>query len=86
MHLHLEKYHSSVTNLPGKKIYIADTLSRAYLPHAHFNQTNDFRELETLNQAQHIRMSETTFQQLKTATLKHQTPQTLMDTVPTNWL
>ena len=61
-------------------------LSRAYLPHAYVNQTNDFRELETLNQVQHIRMSETTFQQLTTATLKDQTLQTLMDTVPTNWL
>ena len=60
-------------------------LSRAYLPHTHYNQTDVFRELETINQAQHIRMSETTFQQLKTATSKDQTLQTLMGTVLTGW-
>ena len=60
-------------------------LSRAYLPHSHSNQTDVFRELETINQAQHIRMSETTFQQLNTATSKDQTLQTLMGTVLTGW-
>ena len=85
MLLRLQKYHLSLTYIPGKKIYIADMLSRAYLPHSHSNQTDVFRELETINQAQHIRMSETTFQQLKTATSKDQTLQTLMGTVLTGW-
>ena len=60
-------------------------LSRAYLPCTHSNQTNVFRELETVNQAQHIRKSETTFQQVKTATSKDQTLQTLMGAVLTGW-
>ena len=85
MLLRLQKYHLSLTYLPGKNIYIADMLSRAYLPHSHSNQTDVFRELETINQAQHIRMSETTFQQLNTATSKDQTLQTLMGTVLTGW-
>ena len=60
-------------------------LSRAYLSHTHSNQTDVFRELETINQAQDVRVSETTFQQLKTATSKDQTLQLLMGTVLTGW-
>ena len=83
MLLRLQKYPLSVSYLPGKQIYIADMLSRAYLPDT--NQTDVFRELETINQAQHIRMMETTFQQLKQASHEDQTLQTLMDTVLKGW-
>ena len=60
-------------------------LSRAYLPHTQSNHTDVFKELETINQAQHIRMTDTTFQQLKTATVEDQTLQTLMGTVLKGW-
>ena len=68
--LHLQKHHLNITYLSGKQIYIVDMLSRAYLPHTHSNQTDVFRELKTINQAQDVRVSETTFWQLRTATSK----------------
>ena len=85
MLLRLQKYNLHVTYLPGKHIYIADMLSQAYLPHTQSNHTDVFKELETINQAQHISMTDTTFQQLKTATGEDRTLQTLMGTVLKGW-
>ena len=85
MLLRLQKYHLSVHYLPGKQIYIADMLSRAYLPFTNSDQTAVFKELETINQAQHVRMLETTYQQIKKATCKDETLQHLISTVLAGW-
>ena len=55
------------------------------MPYTHSSHTDVFKELETINQAQHIRMTDTTFQQLKTDKVEDQTLQMLISTVLKGW-
>ena len=87
MLLQLQKYALSVKYGPGKQIYIADMLSRAYLKevmnegYSYVSQLQS--EIEAINHAEHVRMKESTHYQVKKASQCDQTLQVLMNTVLT---
>ena len=89
MLLRLQKYSLSVKYCPGKQIFIADMLSRAYLKevmdegYSYVSQLQS--EIEAINHAEHERMKESTHYQVKKASQCDQTLQVLMNTVLTGW-
>ena len=89
MLLRLQKYSLSVKYCPGKQIFIADMLSRAYLKevmdegYSYVSQLQS--EIEAINYAEHVRMKESTHYQVKKASQCDQTLQVLMNTVLTGW-
>jgi len=74
---------------PGKQVYIADMLSRAYLKEVmveRYSYVSELQEeIEGINHAEHVRMKESTHNQVKTASQHDQTLQVLMNTVLTGW-
>lgn len=90
MLLRLQKYILNVTYCPGKQIYIADMLSRAYLPEefleeGHFSVSQLQSEIESIHHAEHVRMKVSSHQQIKKASQTDQTLQVLMNTVLKGW-
>ena len=89
MFLRLQKYALSVKYCPGKQIYIANILSRAYLKevmdegYSYVSQLQS--EIEAINHAEHVHMKESTHYQVKKASQCDQTLQVLMNTVLTGW-
>ena len=80
MILRLQKYHLALQYCPGSKMYIADMLSRAYIINHKEKEEKDydvfrleheeqlFKEIELIDQAQHLHMQEATQAQIKKAT------------------
>lgn len=65
MLLNLQRYSLSVKYKRGKDLYLADTLSKAYLPEA--NSCEFTRELEEIDYRPLIPVRDETWQQLKNA-------------------
>ena len=63
MIMRLQKCQVHVTYMPGKKMYIADTLSRAFLP-----GTGDQKEFEHVHAAQYVPMTKSRLETLREAT------------------
>ena len=89
MLLRLQKYSLSVKYCPGKQIFIADMLSRAYLKEVMdegYSYVSQLQSgIEAINHAEHVRMKESTHYQVKKASQCDQTLQVLMNTVLTGW-
>lgn len=90
MLLRLQRYTLSVKYCPGKQIYIADMLSRAYLhekggEEEHFSISQLQLEVESICHAEHVRMKESTHRKVKNASQTDQTLQVLMSTVLQGW-
>ena len=89
MLLRLQKYSIMVTNCPGKQIYIADMLSRAYIKeiiderYSYVSQLQS--EIEAINHAEHVHMKESTHYQVKKASQCDQMLQVLRNMVLTGW-
>ncbi|XP_022785990.1 uncharacterized protein K02A2.6-like [Stylophora pistillata] len=97
MLLRLQKYNLHVKYLPGSQMYIADMLSRAYLPADHSQHENipeyqifqlsqeqlSFQEIANINQVDYMRLSEGTHQQIKQCTITDATLQSLMNMIMT---
>jgi transposase InsO family protein len=65
MLMRLQRYRLSVTYKPGKELFLADTLSRAYLRNEMQISTV---ELEEINHREHMRICEDTWKRIETAT------------------
>jgi hypothetical protein len=99
MFLRLQKYHLDIQYLPGTKLYIADFLSRAYLPESTKQQENIpeyqilkiqreqqlYEEIESINQMEYLRISDATSIQLQKETQTDTTLQTLKSVVLQGW-
>ena len=89
MLLRLQKYSLSVKYCPGKQIYIADMLSRAYLKevmeegYSYVCQLQS--EIEGIDYAEHVRMKESTHYQVKKVSQGDQTLQVRKNVVLTGW-
>ena len=99
MLLRLQKYNLKVEHLPSSNMYIADMLSRAYLKKPTTSTVSEyqifqlkheeqvFKDIkEAINQAEYLRFSDTTHQQIKKTTQADTTLQALVTTVLTGWL
>ena len=75
-------YDIEVRYLEGKKMLLADTLSRAYLPTQGENTASEF---ETVNAITCLQMSESRISQLKQETQSDQNLQTLKRTILQGW-
>ena len=84
MLLRLQHYNLDVNYKKGSEMYIADFLSRASLPHSH-DKTNDYDifslELENMNFAEFLRISDTRLQQIQKLTCSDCQLQTLKTTI-----
>ena len=85
MLLRLQKYSLIVKYCPGKQIYIADMLSRAYMKERYSYVSQLQSEIEAINHAEHIRMKESPHYQVKKASQCDQTLQVLRNLVLTGW-
>ena len=88
MLLRLQHYNLDVNYKKGSEMYIADFLSRASLPHSH-DKTNDYDifslELENMNFAEFLRISDTRLQQIQKLTCSDCQLQTLKTTILAGW-
>ena len=75
-------YDADIQYLEGKKMFIADTLSRAYLKN---NENDNEAEFETVNAVMHLAMSEEQIAKIRTATSKDQVISTLKATIQHGW-
>ena len=81
--LRLQNYETHVVYHPGSKMYIADTLSRAYLPSEEMD--DDHMELEQVNLLSHLPISMPLTEKLKQSTADDPTLQELHAVVTTGW-
>ena len=97
MLLRLQKYNLQVRYQPGKEMYIADMLSRAYLneqvpkadsDYAIFQLQQEaqlYKEIEQINPAEHVRLSEKGLAEIKVATQQDASLQELSTVILTGW-
>ena len=97
MLLRLQKYSLKVQYCPGKEMYIADMLSRAYLQEKCNASTSDFqifslrqeiklyKDIEEIDPAQHVRLSKKGLDSLKAATAQDEILQQLTSTILRGW-
>ena len=88
MLLKLQSYNLDVHYKKGSEMYIADLLSRASLPNTDTAKT-DFdifsTELESINLAEYLRISDTRLHQIQRLTASDSQLQTLRETIITGW-
>ena len=97
MLLRLQKYNLQVKYCPGKEMYIADMLSRAYLNEQVPNAANEYeifyrkeevqlyKEIEQINPAEHVRLSEKGVAEIKAATQQDASLQELSLIIHKGW-
>ena len=83
MLLKLQKFHLIVTYKNGKSMYLADTLSRAYLPEIH--SCSFAEELEEINHTQALAMTDDRLQQFKHVSTDDPVMQALRETILRGW-
>jgi transposase InsO family protein len=83
MMMRLQKYDAKVEYLQGKKMYLADTLSRAYLPTSTSKGPQD--DIEHVHMTQYLPISDGRLAEIKTATEKDDVLQMLMKTILAGW-
>ena len=93
MLLRLQKYNLKVEHLSGSKMCIADMLSWAYLKKTTTSTVSEykifqlkhqeqvFNDIEAINQAENLQVSDTTHQQIKKTTQADTTRQALVTTM-----
>lgn len=81
--LRLSHYDVDIVYKPGREMYLADTLSRAYL------QTSDRSKIETetecINMLDFLPVSKVTLKEIQTATTKAHTCQVLRELITNGW-
>ena len=95
MLLRLQKYDINIVYKQGKHMYLADTLSRAYMQgtQGRDNKNSDFvhmqteleRELECSDVVQHIPVTDQRLQEIKQTAANDSTKQQLITTIVTGW-
>ena len=97
MILKLQKYNLVLKYCPGSQMYIADMLSRAYLKNQQFKEITLYQlfqlqqeeatlaDIETINFAEYLRVSEATQQKIKKHTQSDAALQILLATVLAGW-
>ena len=79
--LRLQAYNVTIIHVPGSKLLLADTLSRAYLPNA--CEASD--EAEHINMIQSLPITKDRLKQIQTETEKDTTLQQLKATIMEGW-
>ena len=82
MMLRLQKYDVEVEYLKGKEMYLADTLSRAYLPDTTDRYSDEFA---SVHMAKYLPVSEMRLEKIKRETAKDEVLQILKQTVLQGW-
>ncbi|XP_063962569.1 uncharacterized protein K02A2.6-like [Lytechinus pictus] len=82
MLVRMHTYDVVIRYKPGKEMYLADTLSRAYLQSG---KTDEMRELETVNLAMHIPVSQPLLTEIREATKRDETMQRLQEIIKQGW-
>ena len=83
MLLRLQKYNLDVTYLQGEKMFVADTLSRAYLPEV--NSCMYVRELEEVDHRANLPVSDERWQQLTHASADDPVFKQLRTVIQSGW-
>lgn len=81
--MNLQRYSLNVKYKKGKDLYLADTLSRAYLPEV--NACEFSRELEEIDHRPWMPVREETWQQLQNAAADDPKQQTLRRVIMRGW-
>ena len=87
MMLRLQKYDLKVTYKKGSEMYLADTLSRAFVPSSTVEDTRGDAEKDTesINMVQYLPVSETTQNIIRTATESDPVMKELKTTIREGW-
>lgn len=96
MMLRLQRYEFEVTYKRGAKMYMADTLSRAYLPHHEVsstdleqvmtvNRTPTEKDVENINMCQFLPVTDETLSKIQKHTQQDQQLQTLKQVILQGW-
>lgn len=84
--LRLHNYDVDIKYKPGNEMYLADTLSRAYVEtNQHIHKSETEIEVESIQAFDYIPMSEAQFTEIKEETTKDSTLQTLKSTILQGW-
>ena len=84
--LTLEKYDISITYVPGKYMYVADTLSRASLNEKSADsELNDDMEVVVHSLVTNLPLTEEKLTQMKSETAQDETLQELLKVVKSGW-
>jgi len=81
MLMRLQKYDVEVTYTPGKKMYLADTLSRAYRP----TTEGEHKDFEQVNATQYVAVTDSRLAEIKTATEADQTLTAVKQVILQGW-
>ncbi|XP_063446850.1 uncharacterized protein K02A2.6-like [Mytilus trossulus] len=84
MLLRLQKYDIILQYRPGKEMYLADTLSRAYLKETS-DSSNTTDEIESINMIDELPISEERISELQEHTRKDQQMQELKEVIQEGW-
>jgi len=81
MLMRLQKYDVKLSYMPGKRMYLADTLSRAYLPTTEGRQD----EFEHVNATQHVAITDSRLEEIQAATEADQSLTALKQVILQGW-
>ena len=82
MMMHLQRYDITVSYERGKNMFLADLLSRAYLPK---NSEPEGEELESVNMASYVPISDQRLEEIRLATQNDESLQVLMKVILQSW-
>ena len=84
--LRLQKYEVNITYVPGKYMYVADTLSRAFLDEQHTDtDLNEDMEVMVLSLITNLPMTQEKLAQMKSATAQDEDLQMSSKVVKSGW-
>ena len=81
MRLKMQKYDMTIIYTPGPEMYLADTLSRAFLP----NNDNALGEFEHINAVKLLPMTNKRLEEMRTSTRDDEVLQQLKKVIQTGW-
>ena len=85
MLLRLQKFDTDIQYKPGSQLYMADALSRAYLPKTKDNLSPIETEVENVNMIEMLPVSEERVQEIRQGTAEDHQLQLLVQTVMAGW-
>ena len=81
MLLKVQKYDVTIIYKPGPEMYLADTLSKAFLP----NTDNAQGEFENINAVKLLPMTDEKLEEMRTSTRDDEVLQQLKEVIQTGW-